>query len=148
MTATTGRETPNAATAREYEAETAHRSAVPAEAPPERAHSALRALRARGNRILVRFVKPVWAVAVGDRPSLWSQAPTTGPELIRYARDAEWCAPDRTFVRWLGRAYCVVIAIPFSTIAYLAAWIVQRPGRFGSFLLLCAIVTASLWLAT
>jgi hypothetical protein len=85
-------------------------------------------------------VDRVWSVAVGDLPSVWSDAPATPAELVRYARDGEWCAPHSTRLRAVGRGYCWAIAIPASVAAYVAAWVVQRPGRLAAVLLLVVVL--------
>lgn len=87
-------------------------------------------------------------VAVGDRPSVWSQPPTTCPELLRYALKADWCAPASRWLRLAGRIYCWTVAIPLSIAFYIAAWIIQRPGRLAAFLVLIAIVWLSISLST
>lgn len=82
----------------------------------------------------------VWSVAVGDLPSVWSEAPATPAELVRYARDGEWCAPDSTRLRGAGQAYSWAVAIPASVLAYVAAWVVQRPGRLAAVVLLLVVL--------
>lgn len=82
----------------------------------------------------------VWSVAVGDLPSVWSEAPATPAGLVRYARDGEWCAPDSARLRGAGRAYCWAVAIPVSVLAYVAAWVVQRPARLAAVVLLLGVL--------
>lgn len=86
----------------------------------------------------------LWAVLVGAVPSVWSEPPTAPSALVRYARDGEWCAPEAVGWRRVGQAYCVLVAIPASVVAYLLAWLVQRPGRVFAAGLLALIV----WLVT
>jgi hypothetical protein len=84
--------------------------------------------------------KPVWAVAVGDVPSVWNEAPASPAELVRYARGGAWCRDTRGFIRGAGRAYHAAIAIPVCLVLYVLALIVQRPGRLTAALFLSLIV--------
>lgn len=84
--------------------------------------------------------KPVWAVAVGDVPSVWNEAPASPAELVRYARDGSWCRDNRGFIRGAGRGYHAVVAIPVCLVLYVLALIVQRPGRLFAALVLSLIV--------
>jgi hypothetical protein len=84
-----------------------------------------------------------WQAAIGELPSPWAVPPETPAALVRYARDADWCAEESTFWRFLGRFYCALVAIPVSVAAYLLAWAVQRPGRLAALAILGLVV----WLA-
>jgi hypothetical protein len=84
--------------------------------------------------------KPIWAVAVGDVPSVWNEAPASPAGLVRYARDGAWCRDTRGFIRVTGRVYHTVVAIPACLVLYILALIVQRPGRLTAALLLSLIV--------
>ncbi len=84
--------------------------------------------------------KPVWAVAVGDVPSVWNEAPASPADLVRYARDGGWCRDNRGFIRGAGRVYHAVVAIPVCLLLYVVALIVQRPGRLTAALFLSLIV--------
>jgi hypothetical protein len=84
----------------------------------------------------------LWRVAIGDLPSPWSAPPVTLASLVRYARDADWCAQDSVGWRRAGQAY-LCFAIPVSFLFYVAAWVVQRPGRLAA----AAILGLIVWLA-
>lgn len=81
-----------------------------------------------------------WKIAIGDAPSLWSEAPATPAEMVRYAKDGEWCAHDSTVWRFLGRAYSALVAIPSCVVLYLLAWCVQRPGRLAGLAILLVVL--------
>jgi hypothetical protein len=85
----------------------------------------------------------VWRLAVGDLPSPWSEPPAELAALVRYAAAGEWCASEATGWRRAGQVYCWGVAIPASTVAYVLAWVVQRPGRLGALAILSLVV----WLA-
>ncbi|WP_322755745.1 hypothetical protein [Frankia sp. Cas3] len=89
-----------------------------------------------------RVARRVWEVAIGQWPSVWSAPPTELAALVRYAAAGQWCAPDATTWRRLGQAYCVLLAIPVSVALYVAAWLVQRPGR----LVAAAVLATIVWL--
>jgi hypothetical protein len=84
--------------------------------------------------------KGVWAVAVGDVPSVWSEAPASPADLVRYAREGAWSRDTRGFIRGAGRGYHAVVAIPICLVLYVLALIVQRPGRLTAALFLSLIV--------
>lgn len=86
--------------------------------------------------------KRVWAVAVGDVPSIWSEAPASPAGLVRYAREGAWCRDHRGFVRGAGRLYHTLVSIPVCLLLYSVALVVQRPGRLSAALFLVLI----LWL--
>lgn len=118
-------------------AETALRTADSGEDPPAGATR----VQARARLPHWRHtVDHVWSVAVGDLPSVWSEAPATPAELVRYADDGEWCAPHSARLRAAGRAYCWAVAIPVSVLAYVLAWLVQRPARLAAVLLLVVVL--------
>ncbi len=89
-----------------------------------------------------RLSRRLWDVAIGEWPSVWSTPPTEPAALVRYAAAGQWCAPDATTWRRLGQAYCVLLAIPVSVALYVAAWLVQRPGR----LVAAAVLATIVWL--
>ncbi len=82
----------------------------------------------------------LWELAIGDLPSVWSVPPTEPAALVRYAAAGQWCSPDSRVLRFLGQAYCVLLAIPVSVALYVAAWLCQRPGRLAAAAVLAAIV--------
>ncbi|HKT04900.1 MAG TPA: hypothetical protein VJT31_35750 [Rugosimonospora sp.] len=73
--------------------------------------------------------KRLWAIAVGDDTTIWSATPNSPAQLVRYARDGQWCAPTSRAWRLLGRLDTALISIPLTVALYTAAWVVQRPGR-------------------
>ncbi|MCK9895205.1 hypothetical protein [Frankia sp. AgB32] len=76
-------------------------------------------------------VARAWDVAVGDTPSPWSAAQPPMADLVRYAREAPWCAAEADGWRRAGQVYQWTVAIPISLVTYLVAWVVQRPARLG-----------------
>ncbi|MFC4066770.1 hypothetical protein [Actinoplanes subglobosus] len=84
----------------------------------------------------------MWAVAVGDVASLWSESPASPAGLVRYARDGAWCRDNRGFIRAAGRVYHTVVSIPVCLLLYTLALLVQRPGRMACGLFIVLI----LWL--
>lgn len=87
-----------------------------------------------------RWSRQVWDVAIGELPSVWSAPPTEPAALVRYAAEGSWCSPESRVWRRAGQVYCVVVAIPLSVACYVAAWVVQRPGRLAAAALLALIV--------
>jgi hypothetical protein len=83
----------------------------------------------------------VRAYAFGDIPTVWSEPPATLSSLLVYARHGAWVGPGSRFWRGLGFLWCVLIAIPISTLAYYVAWFCQRPGR----LLTGVVVALAIW---
>ncbi|WP_097328838.1 hypothetical protein [Paractinoplanes atraurantiacus] len=71
---------------------------------------------------------------------MWSEAPASPAELVRYARDGAWCRDTRGFIRGAGRVYHTVVAIPVCLVLYVIALILQRPGRLTAALFLSLIV--------
>jgi hypothetical protein len=84
--------------------------------------------------------KRVRAVAVGDVPSVWHEAPATPAGLVRYAAEGAWCTDTRGFIRGAGRVYHAVVSIPVCLVLYVLALIVQRPGRLTAAVLLALLV--------
>lgn len=84
---------------------------------------------------------------VGDLPSPWTEPPATLAELVRYARRGAWCSDDAPFLRFLGQAYCYLIAIPLSFKHYMQAWAAQRPGRFLALTALTLVLKLTVGLA-
>ena len=135
--------TTNPVTEGETAPETAVRSAVSPETPPEGANAGPRATaRARVTQFLQshRRFQTAWDVAVGDRPSVWSESPASPAEVFRYACAGQWCAPESRYLRWAGQAYCLGVAVPLTVVAYMAAWVLQRPARGAAVLVLFVIV--------
>lgn len=83
----------------------------------------------------------------GDIDSPWNEAPASPAELVRYARAGAWCADDSIFLRFLGRTYCWLVAIPMSVRHYISAWIWQRPGRLFTVGLLVLVLRLSIGLS-
>lgn len=132
------------ATVGETPVETPVESGVPETRSPEWSRRACAHARARVRHLAGHpVVSRVWDVAVGEVPSVWSQAPATPAELVRYARDGAWCAPESTRLRTAGRVYSAVVAIPVTVAAYLTAWVVQRPGRLAAVVFLAAVIALS-----
>lgn len=75
-------------------------------------------------------------------PLVWTEAPASLSELAAYAFDGEW-AGSNWFARFLGEWWCRLVAIPSSTVAYYAAWILQRPGRALTLVLIYFTVSQS-----
>ena len=90
---------------------------------------------------LRKAVEKVRAYAFGDIPTVWSEPPATLSSLLVYARHGAWIGPGSKFWRGLGVLWCVLIAIPVSTLAYYLAWFCQRPGR----LMTLAVVVLAIW---
>lgn len=90
---------------------------------------------------LSKALGKVRAYAFGDIPTVWSEPPATLSSLLIYARHGAWIGPGSTFWRGLGFLWCVLIAIPVSTLAYYFAWFCQRPGR----LLTGVVVVLAIW---
>ncbi|AEH08760.1 hypothetical protein FsymDg_1275 [Candidatus Protofrankia datiscae] len=88
----------------------------------------------------MRAARRLWDVAIGELPSVWSEPPAEPAALVRYARDGDWCAPEATGWRRAGQVYCALVAIPVSVVLYVAAWLVQRPGRLAAAAALATIV--------
>lgn len=85
-------------------------------------------------------VARVWDVAVGETPSPWSAPQPPMADLVRYAREAPWCAEDADGWRRAGQVYQWAISIPVSLVCYLVAWLFQRPARLGLAVLLAGLV--------
>lgn len=58
--------------------------------------------------------------------------------LWREMAEADWAPEDAKALRFLGRAYRLLVAIPVSLVSYAGLWFVQRPLR----LFLAVAVTA------
>jgi hypothetical protein len=65
-------------------------------------------------------------------PRFVSERPLSLLEHLAYARRGEWTDELTGLQRDLALIYAWAIAIPISTVAYLAAWAAARPGRFAS----------------
>jgi hypothetical protein len=61
-------------------------------------------------------------------PNWRTERPASLDEVITYADTAPWCAGEGK-ARKAGRVYNRVVAVPVSALAYVIAWIFQRPGR-------------------
>ena len=82
---------------------------------------------------VVAFVQP---------PDIWSDDRPGLRKLWLYAAYGRWTRGDGV-ARFLGSAYAVLVALPFHAAVYLAAWIVERPGR----LTVAAVLTTLAYLA-
>lgn len=85
------------------------------------------------------------ALFVGDTPSPLAGTVDDLRGSYRYARQGDWCAPDREFarrdgstgrrptlIRRLGCVYCVTFAWSFRVVADLVGWVGDRPGRLAA----------------
>jgi hypothetical protein len=68
------------------------------------------------------------ATAFVQPPDIWSDDRPGLRKLWLYAAYGRWTRGDGV-ARFLGSAYAVFVALPFHAAVYLAAWIVERPGR-------------------
>jgi hypothetical protein len=91
------------------------------------------AVWSRARRRAVRAVE--WVVGEWTPPAVWSQRPASLAELVGYARHGAWTAHSG-FWRTAGVWWMGLVVVPFSTLAYYAAWVLQRPSRF----LVCGLV--------
>ncbi|MGW5363315.1 hypothetical protein [Actinopolymorpha pittospori] len=67
--------------------------------------------------------------------------------MVAYARRAPY-APDKGPRRTAGLGYAFVVAVPVYAVAYICAWICERPARLVSALMLVAVFSftpAGLW---
>jgi hypothetical protein len=98
--------------------ETASAEALDAdEAAVEKAHTGV-SIADRLADFRVIWVPPNWR----------NERPASLDEVIAYADTAPWCAGEGK-ARKAGRVYNRVVAVPVSALAYVIAWIFQRPGR-------------------
>jgi hypothetical protein len=67
-------------------------------------------------------------------PDIWSQERPSLSQMWAYAAHGEWTNPKGA-PRRVGQAYAAVVAFPVAGLAYLLAWVAERPSR-----LLAAIV--------
>ena len=112
------------------------------DAPPADASATVR-LRAYARARLTgagAVGKRAWTNTIGDFGSVWSEAPASPDELVRYAADGAWTVDRRGFIRGAGRTYHAVVAIPVCLVLYVLALIVQRPARMSAALFLALIV--------
>jgi hypothetical protein len=72
-------------------------------------------------------------------PAPWVTPPASLDELARYAHVGEWAAP-RGLRRAIGIAYWYVIGLPSTVACRYIEWIVQRPGRLLTVLLIAAVL--------
>jgi hypothetical protein len=89
-----------------------------------------------------------WTAAEFRPPTVWTDSPASVAALLEYAKTADWAAPGGPW-RAAGIWWARLIGIPLTVLAYYAAWIVQRPGRFLTVLFLYALLaqtTPGRWL--
>lgn len=91
--------------------------------------------RTRGSAVWRR----VWAVAVGDLPSLWAGRPASAAEAVRYGRYGEYAAEGSRW-RAAGTWYALLVAGPATAGLLVVVWVVQRPGRLAAAVLLAGLV--------
>ena len=72
-------------------------------------------------------------------PTVWADKPASLQELTLYARHAAWTS-QTGFLRGCGVAWCWLVAVPISTLAYYLAWLAQRPSRTLVVALLYAVI--------
>ncbi|MET9019235.1 hypothetical protein ABZV93_04570 [Actinopolymorpha sp. NPDC004070] len=77
-------------------------------------------------------------VAYFDPPEIVAERRPSLSEVVRYARRAPY-APEAGIRRGLGVGYAFVVAVPVYAVAYMAAWVCERPARLGSGLALVAV---------
>lgn len=73
-----------------------------------------------------------------------SERPPSLLDHLAYARRGEWTEEIDGYARHLALVHAWVVAVPVSTLAYLAAWVSARPGRCWSFLWVTLLVTTAL----
>lgn len=61
-------------------------------------------------------------------PDIWSDKRPSLRDLWLYGVYGRWTQASG-FVRVAGAVYASVVAMPITTLLYLAAWMVERPGR-------------------
>lgn len=126
-------------TLRETAPATAPATARAASAGREAVEARLRAYARVSLEHLTALRQRMYAVAVGDDRTIWSDKPASPAEAVRYARDGAWCSPDSRFWRAFGRLYAATVAIPATVALDIAEWLIQRPGRLAAALFLVLI---------
>ncbi|GAA5021754.1 hypothetical protein [Actinopolymorpha pittospori] len=89
-------------------------------------------------------------MAFFDPPEIVSERRPSLAEVVAYARRAPY-APDQGPRRTAGLGYAFVVAVPVYAVAYICAWICERPARLVSALMLVAafcFTPAGLWART
>lgn len=61
-------------------------------------------------------------------PDIWSQERPSLSQIWAYATHGEWTNP-KGGPRRVGQAYAAVVAFPVAGLAYLLAWVAERPSR-------------------
>ncbi len=74
------------------------------------------------------------------RPRLGATPPPALADLLIDAIRGSWCPPAATVRLAAGRAYAVLVVLPVSAALYLAAAVVQRPGRLIALVLLLLVI--------
>lgn len=85
---------------------------------------------------------PGRAAALWRPPELWSEPRPSLSQVYTYAWAGSWTG-ENTPSRWAGRAYALVISIPAHTLGYGLLWLVERPTRIASALLLSLLIVSS-----
>lgn len=131
------------------ESETAVRTAVSAETPPEQESTRGRA-RPRASvdpetapsavsAAVTRRSRLARAIDRLTPPEPWQHRPASLAMLYRYAKRGGWAGPDsgaRKAMTWWVR----LVAIPITVLCHYTAWIVARPGRAATVAVLWAVL--------
>jgi hypothetical protein len=72
-----------------------------------------------------------------------SERPASLLEHLGYARHGEWTEEIDGPRRQAALVYAWLVAIPLSTVVYLLAWAVARPGRFASMLAVGLLISTA-----
>lgn len=64
-------------------------------------------------------------------PQIWAEDRPCLAKVHAYARRGAW-GPDHGLARTLGVAYGLLVALPVTAIAYLTAWVFERPSRLAA----------------
>lgn len=135
--------TPMVATESETAPETVLSTAVSEDTPSDGvAKRASAQARARVQQFLQGHPRmgAVWVATVGDRPrDVWSSAPASPAEVLRYAAAGEWCSAESQVLRKAGVAYGYAAAW-LTAVVGLLTWALQRPGRAAAAALLLTVL--------
>ena len=83
------------------------------------------------------MTRRTWGAALGrfvayfDPPEIVSERRPSLAELVRYARLAPYASADGP-LRTAGIVYAFAVAVPVYAVAYMCAWICERPARLAS----------------
>lgn len=62
-------------------------------------------------------------------PDIWAQRRPSLSEVVAYPRRGAWTSDEAKGLRLLALAYVCAIGVPVAAIAYIAAWVAERPSR-------------------